>query len=183
MRLLERIGRQDQVAFAELYDRYASVVFSLLVRMIRFPAEAEDVLQEIFLQIWKKANTYVQAKGNVYTWIITIARNRAIDHLRATQHPLRGWKMDEDVLLQLQDDTHQSNPLVAAISSDYERFMCEGFATLSPEQRRVIEMSYYEGYTQAQISDHLELPLGTVKTRMRQGMIKLRDFLKERIEK
>ena len=183
LRLLERIGRHDQAAFAELYDRYASVVYALLMRMIRIPAEAEDVLQETFLQIWKKGDTYVEAKGTVYTWIITIARNKAIDHLRSAQQNSRFWKMDENLLLRLQDETHTSNPLSAAISTDYERFVSEGFATLSPEQRRVIEMSYYEGHTQAQISDHLELPLGTVKTRMRQGMIKLRDFLRDRIER
>ena len=81
------------------------------------------------------------------------------------------------------DEGNKTSPLFATISSEYEGFMRDGLATLSPEQRQIIEMSYYEGYTQVEISERLNVPLGTVKTRMRQGIIKLRDFLKARIER
>lgn len=183
VRLLERIVKQEQAALAELYDRYAPLVYTLVIRIVKSAPDAEDLLQEIFLQVWNKANTFVQTKGSVYTWIVTIARNKAIDRLRGADKPQRDAGVGDEMLLSLRDETAMANPLMTTISSEYEKMMRDGLATLSAEQRTVIEMSYYEGLTQAQISDQLNIPLGTVKTRMRNGIIKLRDFLKERIEK
>lgn len=181
IRLLEAVVRRDQSAFAELYDRYASLVYTLVLRMVRSAEEAEDLLQEIFLQVWNKAGTFVEVKGSVFTWVITIARNKTIDRLRSKEQTRKG--LPEEAAVRVPDEVYKANPLSATISAEYEALMKEGLAMLSAEQRVVLELSYFEGYTQVQISDRLDVPLGTVKTRMRQGLIKLRDYLKERIEK
>ncbi len=182
LRLLGRVKDGDQSAFAELYDRYSVLVFSLVVRILKETAEAEDVLQEIFLTIWNKASLFSEEKGSVYTWIVTIARRKAIDRLRSKDLVNRGVTLPEEHAATLPDAAYMSNPLNAAISSEYESMMRSALATLSDEQRSVIELSYYEGYTQEQISQRLNVPLGTVKTRMRQGLIKLRENLQERLQ-
>ena len=183
VRLLDQIAKRDQGAFAELYDRYAPIVFTLVSRIVKSSADAEDLLQDIFLQIWGKSGTYVREKGSVYTWIVTISRNKAIDRMRGGDQARRGGTLDDHLLQAVGDEGYKASPLFATISSEYEGFMRDGLTALSPEQRRIIEMSYYEGYTQVEISERLNVPLGTVKTRMRQGIIKLRDFLKGRIER
>lgn len=180
--LLGRVAGGDRAAFAELYDRYSTLVFTMVSRMTKSRIDAEDLLQDTFLQIWNKAETFVSTRGSVYTWIVTISRNKAIDRLRSADQSRRGGRLDDSALQLVSDDGYRANPLVAAISSEYENLMKEGLASISPEQRKVLEMSYFEGLTQSEISDRLELPLGTVKTRMRQGMIKIRNLLKERIE-
>ena len=183
VRLLDQISKRDQAAFAELYDRYSPLVFTLLSRMVKSSADAEDLLQDIFLQIWGKSGTYAREKGSVYTWIVAISRNKAIDRMRGGDKSKRSGTLD-DLLHEVRvEEGHTSSPLLATISSEYEGFMRDGLATLNPEQQRIIEMSYYEGYTQEEISKSLNVPLGTVKTRMRQGIIRLRDFLKGRIER
>jgi RNA polymerase sigma-70 factor (ECF subfamily) len=181
LRLLKRIMRGDQNAFSQFYDRYSSLLYTTVLRIVRSTEEAEDLLQEIFMQIWNKADLFSESKGSVYTWVVTIARRKAIDKLRS-QHILhQGVSLDDERSLAVPDVTYKMNPLHATISAEYEAMMREALDTLTAEQRALIELSYYDGYTQAQISNRLELPLGTVKTRMRQGLMKLREFLKERL--
>jgi RNA polymerase sigma-70 factor (ECF subfamily) len=182
VRLLDQIAKRDQAAFAQLYDRYSPLVFTLLSRIVKSSADAEDLLQDIFLQIWGKSGTYAREKGSVYTWIVAISRNRAIDRMRGGDMSKRSGTVD-DLLHEVGEEGHTSSPLFATISSEYEGLMRDGLATLSHEQQRIIEMSYYEGYTQEEISKSLSVPLGTVKTRMRQGIIRLRNFLKGRIDR
>ena len=181
VRLLVRIKEGDQAAFAQLYDRYAPLLYSMVLRIVRETTEAEDVLQEIFLTIWNKASSFDEAKGSVYTWIVTIARRKAIDRLRSKEIVNRGERLHDDAVTGIPDAAYMTNPLNAAIGNEYEALMRTALATLSDEQRTVIEMSYYEGYTQEQISQRLHVPLGTVKTRMRQGLIKLREYLHDRL--
>jgi RNA polymerase sigma-70 factor (ECF subfamily) len=180
--LMTRIVKRDTDALSELYERYAGLVYTLVLRMVKAADEAEDLVQEVFIQIWNKAATFAEAKGSVYTWVVTIARREAIDRLRSSQNMSKGQNQDDDsVLFQLPDAAYTSNPLLAAISSEYEGLMRDGLTLLTEDQRTIIEMSYYEGYTQRQIAERLHIPLGTVKTRMRQGLINLRDHLKERM--
>lgn len=181
LRLLLEVRQGNQAAFARLYDRYAPLVFSLAQRIVKETAEAEDVLQEIFLSIWTKASLFDETKGSVYTWIVTIARRKAIDRLRSKERVNRSERLEADVVTTLPDAAYMANPLNATIGGEYEQMMRDALATLSTEQRTVIEMSYYEGYTQEQISRRLNVPLGTVKTRMRQGLIRLRENLQERL--
>ncbi len=180
-RLLVRVKNGDQAAFAELYDRYSPLVFSLVVRIVKETAEAEDVLQEIFFTIWNKATLFNEEKGSVYTWIVTIARRKAIDRLRSKELVNRGERMDEELVGAIPDAAYMANPLNAAIGTEYEAMLRSAMALLSNQQRTVIELSYYEGYTQEQISKRLNVPLGTVKTRMRQGLMKLRENLEGRL--
>ena len=177
-----RVKERDQSALSEIYDRYSSLVYTMALKVVKETAEAEDLLQEIFLQIWNKAAMFSEEKGSVYTWIVTIARRKAIDRLRSKDMINKGERLDsEDNFIVIPDTAYMANPLHATISSEYEALMREGLAQLSSEQQSVIELSYYEGCTQEQISKRLNVPLGTVKTRMRQGLMKLRDILQERI--
>lgn len=181
LRLLKRIVKGDQQAFSQLYDKYASALYTTVLRIVKSTAEAEDSLQEIFLLIWNKAGLFSEAKGSVYTWMMTIARRKAIDKLRSQHMIHQGLSIDDEGSLAIPDVAYKMNPLHATISAEYETMMRDGLDLLAAEQRVLIELSYYDGYTYAQISERLELPLGTVKTRIRQGLMKLREYLKERI--
>ncbi len=182
LRLMKRIVGRDQQAFAGLYDRYAPVIYTMVLRMVKSTAEAEDLVQDIFVQIWNKAHLFAESKGSVYTWVMTLARRKAIDRVRSQDYGNRGESVDdEEKPVDIPDTAYEANPLIATVSREYEELMRNSLAAISPEQRTVIELSYYDGYTQAQIAERLQLPLGTVKTRMRQGLITLRDLLKGRI--
>jgi RNA polymerase sigma-70 factor (ECF subfamily) len=183
LRLLLRVKERDQSALSELYDRYASLLYSMVLKVVKANDEAEDLLQEIFLQIWNKASLFASEKGSAYTWILTIAKRKAIDRLRSKDMINKGISLDDDdKFVAIPDAAYTANPLSATINSEYESLMREGLAQLSVEQRTVIELSYYEGYTQEQIAAQVGAPLGTVKTRMRQGLMKLREFLRERMK-
>lgn len=182
LRLLVRIQQRDQSALSELYDRYSPLLYTLVLKVVKRTNEAEDLLQEIFLQVWNKASTFASEKGSAYTWIVTIAKRKAIDRLRSKELINRGSSLDaDDEVLAIPDAAYAANPLAATMNSEYDAMVRDGLARLSSEQRTIIELSYYDGYTQDQISKQLNVPLGTVKTRMRQGLMKLRDFLEQRI--
>jgi RNA polymerase sigma-70 factor (ECF subfamily) len=181
LQLMTKVAGRDQTAFEQLYDRYAPVVYTMVLRIVKTPEIAEDLLQEIFLAIWNKSSLFSEARGSVYTWIMSLARHRSFDFLKSKDRISRGSGIDEETVLNLPDTSHLANPLNAAISSEHEDRMREGLALLGQEQRTIIELSYYEGYTQAQIAERLGLPLGTVKTWMRQGLMTLRTHLKEHL--
>ncbi|MBM2839659.1 MAG: polymerase, sigma-24 subunit, subfamily [Bacteroidetes bacterium] len=183
LKLMMRVVECDESALSALYDRYSRVVYTTVLRMVKLTDEAEDLVQEVFLQVWNKAGMFVGTKGSVYTWIMTIARRKAIDRLRSSENANRAASLDDDeVTFEVPDASFASDPLHATVSSEYEEIMRSGLALLSNDARTIIEMSYYEGYTQEQISKKLNVPLGTVKTRMRQGLMKLRDHLRKRME-
>ena len=182
-RLLARVKERDQTALGELYDRYAPLVQAIALKVVKDVAEADDLAQEVFVQIWNKASLFAVDKGSPYTWIVTITRRKAIDRLRSKELINRGAELgDRAKFLTIEDTAYLANPLHAAINSEYDALMRNGLAQLSLEQRSIIEMSYYEGFTQQQISRQLQVPLGTVKTRMRQGLLALRDILRKDIE-
>ncbi|HUI64981.1 MAG TPA: sigma-70 family RNA polymerase sigma factor [Bacteroidota bacterium] len=179
LQLMLKISERDQAAFAALYDRYSAIVYTLILRIVKTSDNAEDILQEVFLQLWNKATLFSESRGSVYTWLISMARNKAIDHIRSRDRSPQESSIDAAIALPVSE--YLADPLHAAISAEHERYMKDGLAQLTSQQREIIELSYYEGYTQTQIAERMAVPLGTVKTWMRQGMLKLRTYLKERL--
>jgi len=170
------VAAGDPRAFSRLYDRFSTLVFSLAVKILRDSAAAEDLVQEVFVQIWERASCYNPRLGRPVTWVVTLARNRAIDRLRATQ---RGQR--------LVDTAAQEHALTERLAAgSHEEVVCKetgqlvhaALKQLPPEQRRAIEMAFFGGLTQTEIADDLCLPLGTVKARIRRGMMQMRDELK-----
>lgn len=173
--LLEAIAQKQEAALAELYDRYSSVLYTVALKILGEPALAQDVLQETFLTAWRKAALYNQKRGNVGTWLIVLCRNLAIDHYRAKMRlASRHVELDTvgEVLIEQSDD-----PASVALAREDGRLLRLALEQLPAEQRQVIEMAYFQGLSQTEIADTTNVPLGTVKTRTRQAMFKLRDFL------
>jgi RNA polymerase sigma-70 factor (ECF subfamily) len=171
---LGRIARGDHAAFAELYDRQARLVYSLALRILQERVDAEDVVQEVFAQVWAQAGRYDASRGAVAAWILMLARSRAIDRLRARRaRPETAAAAD-----------HAESVVDLAAAQDVELLSAEQVARLQralaelPEaQRTALELAYYEGLTHAEVAARLAEPLGTVKTRIRQAVIKLRESL------
>jgi RNA polymerase sigma-70 factor (ECF subfamily) len=171
---LARIGRGDTAALAELYDRHARPIYSLALRILQDPADAEDIVQEVFAQAWRQASRYDAKRGQVAAWLLTLARSRAIDRLRARRarpEPLADQHAADAMIDQaVAADTR----LVSAEQAARVRAALDALPLL---QRMAIELAYYEGLTHTEIAERLEQPLGTVKTRIRTAMLKLRDSL------
>jgi len=169
--LIDRIGKGDADALALLYDRYASRVLGLTARILGDRDEAEDVLQEVFLQVWRTPRQYDSARGSAGTWLLVLARSRAIDRLRS----LRRRGRDRQVPIEAQPLASGEDLERAAETSQDGAAVRRALAELPDEQRRALELAYFGGYTQTEIAEMTGAPLGTVKTRLRQGMMKLRD--------
>ncbi|OGU37258.1 MAG: hypothetical protein A2068_01540 [Ignavibacteria bacterium GWB2_35_6b] len=175
--LLGRIALGDQNSLEKIYDLYSGVIFSLVLRILKRKEDAEEVTQNIFMQIWEKANLFNYEKGTAYTWIINLARNKAIDRLRS-----KDYKDHKEKLIELDKydwwQEEKANITIDSLSDfDTIEYVKNALSQLPGEQKQVIEMAYFEGWTQAEIADKLNLPLGTVKTRARQAMIKLQKSL------
>jgi RNA polymerase sigma-70 factor, ECF subfamily len=172
--LLSQIARNDEAAMAQLYDRTRHIVYGLVLRMLREQSAAEDTLQEIYLQIWRKAEAFDPARGSALSWIVTIARSRALDKLRSSRPFLSHDNSSEEL-----DNFHSPYPDPEHISSVSERaeIVRRSLSQLPPDQRRVIEMAFFDGLTQSEIAIQTAIPLGTVKTRIRSGMRKLQEQL------
>lgn len=172
--LLHRIAERDELAVGQLYDRYASYLFALLLRILKEHVEAEDSLQEVFLRVWDRAETYNESLGNPVVWLTRLTRNLAIDKLRSKLTHQR--KAEEE--LGKDDEVHESdaerNPLNNAQQTQQRAYINAALATLPHEQRVLIEYAYFQGFTQTELAEHFHVPLGTVKTRIRTGMISLR---------
>ncbi len=175
--LLHAIALRDEQALASLYDRYRLILFGLLIRILNSREEAEDVLQEVFLQVWRRAADFDERRGRAFTWLITLARSRAIDRLRQLGSRERLALSAIDFV-----DDVASSPVRDALRSEQRQIVAGALAELSEEQRRALTLAYFEGLTQTEIAARLSSPLGTVKTRMRSGMIKLRELLSQRLE-
>ncbi|MWB99470.1 ECF RNA polymerase sigma factor SigK [Agromyces sp. MMS17-SY077] len=171
--LLGGVGSGDRAAFGELYDRTAPRVFGLLVRLVVDRAQAEEVMQEVFLEIWQTAPRYDAAKGSAIGWLFTIAHRRAVDRIRAAQS---ARERDERIGARDVDVPVDTVAEDAEVRIEHER-VHEALVRLSDLQRECVALAYYGGLTQREIAERLEVPLGTVKTRLRDGMIRLRDLL------
>ena len=172
--LVQQIATGDQSALAKLYDNTNRLVYGLVLRVLGDMSSAEEVLLDVYTQVWRQAANYDASRGAPLAWLTTIARSRAIDRLRS------GWqdqrrKESLDVLGAAPADG--DNPEEMTVASERQRFVREALNTLSPEQREVIELAYYSGLSHSEIAAKLNQPLGTVKTRTRLGMMKLREAL------
>jgi RNA polymerase sigma-70 factor, ECF subfamily len=172
--LLHSIRDGDEQALASLYDRYRLILFGLILRILHSQSEAEDVLQEVFLQVWQRASSFDEERGRPFTWLVTLARSRAIDRLRslgARDRVTNEAGREAEVTGETRDAVDD------AIRSERGETVRRALASLPDEQRSTLVLAYFEGLTQTEIADRLGAPLGTVKTRMRSGMIKLRELL------
>ena len=173
--LIARMAEGDREAFSRFYDAFAGAAFGLIRRVLRDPAAAEDVLQEVFWQVWREAARYDPRRGSPEAWLIMRAKTRAIDRLRSIRRREKTFVAPVDEALALRDDPAAPNPGVAA----EERGLVQAaLGHLSPAQRRVIELAFFDGLTQTEIAARLGEPLGTVKTRARLGLERLRGILK-----
>ncbi|GAB2777479.1 ECF RNA polymerase sigma factor SigK [Nocardioides salsibiostraticola] len=171
--LLKRSARGDSDAFAVLYDATASRVFGLAVRVVRDPAQAEEIAQEAFLEIWRGSARFDSTKGSALSWMLTIVHRKAVDRVRSAQASTR------------RDTTfHQQNPDVehdvtadAAHASMEARRVRSAMESLTVVQREAIELAFFGGYTHTEVAAMLDLPVGTAKTRIRDGLIRLRDTM------
>jgi RNA polymerase sigma-70 factor, ECF subfamily len=171
--LIDRIVARDQSAIAELYDRYNRLLFGLILRILKERSEAEDVLQEVFLAAWTSADTYKAARGTPAGWFVRIARNRAIDRLRATTVRLR--VIDESNSPPLTDAAE-----LQAARGERQRAVKGALDALPADQRALIEDAYFLGLTHSELAARFSVPLGTVKTRVRAGMLALRQLLQDK---
>jgi len=174
--LIERIVKREADAMSELYDRYASLLFSLLLRILRDEREAEDALQEVFLKIWERASMYNALVGSPPTWIVRVARNYGIDILRSKHGRNRQRYYHLDEYGDIEDGATSGRPESGAIRSQEREEVAKALSELPADQRVLIEMAYYNGYTQTELAEHFKI-VGTVKTRMRSGMARLRMLL------
>jgi RNA polymerase sigma-70 factor (ECF subfamily) len=175
--LVERLQRRDPQALAELYDRYGRLAYSLIVRVVRDGALAEDLVQETFLRVWNRAQGFDAQRGALGAWLLAVARNRAIDYLRSAggrernalelevvDHPALYTDMERDIL-----------------ASDKARMIRAALEKLTPNQREVIELAYFEGLTQTEMAERMGQPLGTVKTWVRTALKNLREEFGEAV--
>ena len=170
---IERMARGDQHALGELYDRHGRLIYSLALRVLRDQGDAEDVVQEVFLQAWREAARFDLTRGNVVAWLVMVTRSRAIDRLRRRQaRPQLAAKSEPDGRV---DDSPRADVQMEWQSRATE--VRRALETLPLLQRVAVELAFFDGLTHAEIAEQLEVPLGTVKTRVRQGLLKMRDCL------
>ena len=170
--LLKAVARGDEQALAQLYDSYRVILFGLLVRILNSREEAEDVLQEVFLQVWRRARDFDETRGKPFTWLVTLARSRAIDRLRSL------GARDRVAQASVREAAEEvSDAARDTFRSEQRALVTSALSQLPEEQKRPLVLAYFDGLTQSEIAAKLGAPLGTVKTRMRAGMIKLRELL------
>jgi RNA polymerase sigma-70 factor, ECF subfamily len=169
--LLDRVARGDQDAFEAVYDQLAGPVYGLIRKVVRDPAQSEEVTQEVLLEVWRSASRFDAARGSAATWVMTIAHRRAIDRVRSTAAAAEREQKTAQPLV-LSDEVAET----VAANMDAERVRrCLG--GLTELQRESITLAYYGGYTYSQVAALLHTALGTVKTRIRDGLIRLRDCM------
>ncbi|TCJ19811.1 sigma-70 family RNA polymerase sigma factor [Rubrobacter taiwanensis] len=175
--LLGRIVEGEGDALEALYDRHAGLVFSLARRITGDREAAEEVVQDTFLTVWRQAASYSPSRGRPYSWLVRIARNRSIDELRRMDSRERRQRRSREVL-----DAYTPDPALKAVEdareAELRRLVSEALQDLPEPQREVVELSYFRGWSQVEISRRTGLPLGTVKTRMRLALSKLRNALR-----
>jgi RNA polymerase sigma-70 factor (ECF subfamily) len=172
-RLLKACGRGDEAAFAQLYDAVSGRVLGLAVRVVRDPAQAEEVAQEALLEIWRTSGRFDPERGSPMAWMLTIVHRKAVDRVRAAEASTR---RDTTYHLQTQPVEHDSTAEAAHASLEARRVR-SALASLTDIQREALELAYFGGYTHTEVASMLDLPVGTAKTRIRDGLIRLRDTM------
>lgn len=169
--LVGQVARGDSQAFGQLYDEVSASVYGLARRVVRDPARAEDVTQEVFLEVWRKAARFDRALGKGKTWIMTIAHRRAVDAVRRSESQKRQDHHGAP------DEVSHDEPADAVIRDEEHGSVRECLETLTDLQLESVRLAYFNGYTYGEVATLLEKPLPTIKTRMRDGLIRLRDCL------
>jgi RNA polymerase sigma-70 factor (ECF subfamily) len=178
--LIKRMALGDESAVGPLYDRYGQVLYALAYRIVALQADAEEVVAEAFAQAWREAGKFEAGRGSVGAWLATIARSRALDLVRARSRRIR----ITDTAAQGEPDgslgmsRSQPDPATQAETAERRRQVAAALGTLADPQRQAIELAYFEGLSHSEIAERLQEPLGTIKTRVRLGMQKLRDVLR-----
>jgi RNA polymerase sigma-70 factor (ECF subfamily) len=172
--LLDRMSVRDQTALGELYDRHSRLLFGLILRIVQQRGEAEDVLQEVFVQAWTHADRYNPVLGSPVGWLIGIARNRAVDRVRSNAVRTRAEERATPAPPVETPEAHTS-------FSELQRDIRYALSSLPADQRELIEQAYFEGLTQSELAARFRIPLGTVKTRVRSGLLGLRALLQRSV--
>lgn len=173
MTLLMKVAEGDQSAFTTFYEVTSKSVFGLLLRILNDRASAEEVLLDVYTQAWRQARNYDNRRGTPIAWLTTIARSRAIDRLRSGRHDQNKEDLDQAGELSAQAPSPEENSVLA----ERQKIVRKAIDSLTPEQKEVIELAYYSGLSHTEIATKLGHPLGTVKTRTRLAMIKMREML------
>jgi RNA polymerase sigma-70 factor, ECF subfamily len=178
--LLRRIGQGDRESFAIYYDRIAGTLFSIAYRLLHSREAAEDVLQEVFVQIWEKAPLYDPARGKPTTWAVTLTRNKAIDRLRSIQ---RRSRLQEDLQHEATtaEPTDEQSSFDAVALGESGKLVRDAMRDLANDQREALELAFFQSLSQSEIAERLGQPLGTVKARIRRGLLKLRELIAPRL--
>ncbi len=180
--LLKEIAHGSEKALSRLYDRYSRLLYSLILAILKNRQDADEVLQEVFLQVWRRAGRYDSRRGTAYGWLVTLARARSLDRTRSKNVPRHRETQEIVDLLDGWQDTPQASQLDAVLMLERAEAVREVLARIPPEQRQALEFAYFGGHTQSEIARLLEIPLGTVKSRMRHGLIALRQLAAEALK-
>ena len=175
--LLARVAKGNQEAFDRLYEQTSSLLYTLVLRIVGNPGDAADLLQEVYLEAWRKASNYDPARGAPMAWLVTLARSRAIDWLRALAARGKGVTASLDDAPASDLVAPDKDALDIRAANERQALVRTSLKALPPVQRQVIELAFYEGLTHVEIAERLHVPLGTIKTRIRLAMEKLRDGL------
>lgn len=170
--LIALLREKSESGFHHLYDHYSGALYGVILRIVQSKEYTEEIIQDVFMKIWNSIHQYDSAKGRFYTWMINIARNTAIDYLKSKsfQNELKNQP--------LPDFVYENAELTTTNNSDFIGFN-NVLKSLESDKQELIDLAYYQGYTQIEISEKLKMPLGTVKTKMRNALIKLKDLLKD----
>jgi RNA polymerase sigma-70 factor (ECF subfamily) len=171
--LLKLSGRGDEAAFAKLYDACAARAYGMAVRVVRDPSQAEEVAQEAFLEIWRTASRFDRQRGSAVSWILTLVHRKAVDRVRSAQASTRRDTAYHEGNHKAEHDSTAE----AAESSMEARRVRQAMESLTEVQREALELAYFKGYTHTEVATMLDLPVGTAKTRIRDGLIRLRDTM------
>lgn len=177
--LLKQLRSGQIEALEQLYDRYSTLVYSVSLRVLHDQGLAEDMTQEVFLRLWRRPRLYDPSRGRFVSWLMSVARNRAIDEQRRRSRRLREEDADAEAIDSVQSSDRFDDPAAVATLGDERAAVRAAVEQLPPAQRQVIELAYFAGLTQAEIAAETETPLGTVKTRVRLAMRKLRDAMEQ----
>ena len=169
--IIERLRRHDPDGLAAAYDRYGRAAYALFVRITHDKTVAEDLVQELFLRLWNRSRNFDSSRGALGVWLLSIARNMAIDHLRSAQARFSS-RLRPMELVDAQCFTHDPSPHESRIHD--VRTIRQAFTALSADEQRVMQLAYFEGFSQSEIAENLHEPLGTVKSRMRSALARLR---------
>jgi len=174
------VASADQGALGELYDATSPTVFGLVRRIVGDYSVAEEVTLDVYTQVWRLASAYLEDKGSPLTWLLMLARNRAIDHLRSRARRVKAQELPIEVAF---DHSHPSpDPETAAISGSRRKIVRDILADLEPEQIAMLQLAFFEGLNHGEIAARTGIPLGTVKTRIRTAMMRMRELLEVRQE-